>query len=228
MVIRDEGSGCLDALPDDILIVLGCWVANHDIHSLVMLQRTCQRFHRILSEPENLTKITQERNAPDFASTLGELNFYVALEDAGLIQENRIGFDFASLDIESDEGSKDSDLKGSTSRIRTIRRLLGRFWECSVTLDAHCGTLAPSLIAPGFSQARGMVVCEAILGEHFDETSDERVVLNSWGRRVTDVARLSSHRFGDLARQGKGWVEIYVKLGDLELPLRPDYWDGIV
>ena len=54
------------------------------------------------------------------------------------------------------------------------------------------------------------------VGGNFDVS--EHLILRPWGRRVAHAAAAqTSHPFGHLARQGKGWVEIYVELCPREL-----------
>jgi hypothetical protein len=144
-----------------------------------------------------------------------------------LLQENRIGFDYASTEIDDNDGEA-SGVKGSWTRIDSMQTLMQIFKGSVAIVNSHCGTMGPRGGAPHFSQIQGIKVCAA-LSEHDDDDSDvdDRLTLNSWGRQVSDVVNRSTHRYGDLAREGKGWVEIYMQLGDLELPQRPGYYNGL-
>jgi hypothetical protein len=173
--------------------------------------------------------------------------------DAGFGRDNRIGFDYASVTIDPNDGSR--------PRIDAVARIFKRFPFVHLQIDAHCGNAAPIGIAPQFSRLRATVVRQsidrAILGllpiydddhhHHYDIDRDRLDVLGhgydgsrvsscGWGRTVAAAAARSEHPllFVETARDGKGWVDIFFRIptcddGDefLELPSRPDYYNGV-
>lgn len=161
--------------------------------------------------------------------TLEGLALYLRVQSAGLFQENRIMFDFASPDRNTDTET--------TDRMKSIRDIMIKFPNCTVTVDAHCGTLGPRYIALQFSRFRGVAISTELLEQlddgdntSYDEAMqlERRVSVNAWGRKVAEAASRSDHRFGALAREGKGWVELYVTVGNLSLPTRPEYYEGLL
>ena len=220
------------SFPDEVIAEIGRWVALFDLVSFVMLQRANQRTNSLLRQEGTLKLVLHDRHAPKNVKTLEELALYEAIRNSGLLRENRIGFDYASTEIEEDFDSDDSledgtMVHGSSTRILSTKDVMERFQRCTVTLDSHCGTLAPLTIALPFSRVRGQVVAGALLDQPYDEARSERIFLKAWGKRIAAKASLSSHKYGALAREGKGWCEIYFRLGELELPERPDYWKNV-
>jgi hypothetical protein len=221
---------CFDLLPDEMVVEIGSWLASYEIKNFVQFQRTCHRMRSLLGQREVISGIVKDRElSPDEITTLEHLALYEYMDQEDLLQENRIGFDYASTEIDDDDGEA-SGVKGSWTRINSVQTLLSRFKGSVAIVDSHCGTMGPRGVAPRFSQIRGMEVCSALSeqdGDDDDSDLDDRLTLNSWGRQVSDVVYRSTHRYGDLAREGKGWVEIYLQLGDLELPQRPGYYHGL-
>mmetsp|Transcript_43315 Transcript_43315/g.77844 ORF Transcript_43315/g.77844 Transcript_43315/m.77844 type:complete len:694 (-) Transcript_43315:365-2446(-) len=117
----------------------------------------------------------------------------------------------------------------------------------SVRLDSHCGTLAPSGISSWFSRARGLRVQNAICdttnnmgmgtndNNRHSPIDQSRVNVVAWGKRIsTVVARSSDHPFRVDAREGRGWVELYLEVpgsreGDeiMVFPPRQQYYDDV-
>lgn len=305
---------CLDLLPDDLVVLLGLSVTRYGgAHDLVRFQRTCKRTHALLSDQFNsfVTAVAHERASSgvwpqttcNAIKTLEQLAVFEKADHIGMLEENRIGFGFASTEIAQDNGQYDDDdddedgilpgraiICGSRTRLATVARLKAQFPTLRVTLEAHCGTSAPGGIAPRFSRTRGDVVKDALTllvrnptylnsdsdvddseesdedismtsndGEdtteservyestasnrlsHSDSSSaeevdsiadddgdelDEWIVVNAWGRRISNAATTSSHRYGGIARQGRGWVEIYLNMGELEIPSHPAFYEG--
>ena len=44
---------------------------------------------------------------------------------------------------------------------------------------------------------------------------------------MTQRAALSKHKHAAIAREGRGWVEVYLVLRDMELPRRPPHYEGL-
>lgn len=52
--------------------------------------------------------------------------------------------------------------------------------------------------------------------------------MNPWGRRVAQRASASDHKHGEVAREGRGWAEVFLVLGGtMELPIRPLHYEGL-
>lgn len=221
---------CFDLLPDEMVLEIGSWVASYEIQNFVRFQRTCERMRSLLGQREMISGIVKDRKLQsDEMTTLEHIALYECLEQGNFLQENRIGFDYASTEIDDDDGEA-SGVKGSWTRIDYVQELMTRFNGSIVIVDSHCGTLGPRGVAPRFSQIRGIEVCSALSEQDDDDDYNgvgDRLTLNSWGRQVSDVVSSSTHPYGVLAREGKGWVEIYFRIGDLELPQRPGYYHGL-
>lgn len=203
-------------------------------------------------------------------TTLEHLALWEATREIGLWEENRIGFDYGSVSIARDNdsnrqmmfrrlrafGAQDDDIEdilGSRDRVAKISsRILRRFPDSFLRIEAHTGTAAPARIADRFSVARGLAVVRAFLDrlqqpdgrdnfENEDEEeqymddhdlaiAEQRLILTPWGMRISEAAAQSDHRYGRVARQGKGWVEIYIcHHGDddeIEMPTRPAFYNG--
>ena len=221
-----------------------------DVEEFVKFHMCNQQTHTLLKE--STPAYIRLRTSNDAVRTLQQLSLLLKLQEEGFLKENRIGFDYASTDVDIDNSDDDGDernddeevsidrairktkVRKSLDRIYLISRLMTKFPSLIVRVDAHCGTIAPSGIAGSFSQARGMAVRYA-LENCFDEiyTGNEidvtdRIHIQAWGRRVAlAAASQRSHPFGDLARQGKGWVELYVQLDGMQLPQRPSFYNGL-
>jgi outer membrane protein OmpA-like peptidoglycan-associated protein len=220
-----------DVLTDDAVVTVGQWVAATGVANLARLQKTCHRLSSLLGQPALLRDIVDDRSVGDYKiKSLEQLALWEAVEEAGLWEENRIGFDLASLTINSDDHC---DIQGSRARIVAVRRIADRFPETRFFIEAHSGTIAPPYIAVYFSQMRGQAVEDALHNNRADDSAfhfdRQRIAVTGWGTRISfAAARDSRHLYGTLARRGKGWAEIYlVDGGDLEFPKRPDFYQGI-
>lgn len=156
--------------------------------------------------------------------------------------DNRITFPFASTEIDSD----------MHECIEHITKLLRRYPNVRIRLDAHCGTPAPNSVAAEFSRERGMSVLNAIGGgdDNDNTTISEGGVTNSaldddrnlnsrfhlvyWGKDIMNiVSELSQpmHPFYSDAYHGRGWVEFYFIVDgnnegeEMVLPRRHGYYD---
>mmetsp|Transcript_7053 Transcript_7053/g.12351 ORF Transcript_7053/g.12351 Transcript_7053/m.12351 type:complete len:278 (-) Transcript_7053:518-1351(-) len=153
------------------------------------------------------------------------------------IHDNRITFPFATTEIEP----------AMLDRILKIVDIMKQHPRVSVRLDSHCGTLAPSGISSWFSRARGLRVQNAICdttnnmgmgtndNNRHSPIDQSRVNVVAWGKRIsTVVARSSDHPFRVDAREGRGWVELYLEVpgsreGDeiMVFPPRQQYYDDV-
>ncbi|CAB9527915.1 expressed unknown protein [Seminavis robusta] len=202
-----------------------------DAQSLARLSSVDQRFRKMLIEDtDTLQRIIDERVDVSLCnnecSTLQELGLYQCALKTGLFDENRIGFDFASTDIDDDDGVA-SLVEGSMRRVDDLASILCQFQDARLIIEAHCGTAAPSTIAQGFSRARGHAVCMEVCVQGQMRFLEDRITVNPWGKRVSSRARTSDHKYRGLAREGRGWVEVYLAMDDMELPQRPSYYDGL-
>ena len=235
----DSGDCCFDLLPDDLIASIGYWVANYTgVENLIRFQKTCLRTRTLLRDPEFIDNVIgQQQGASESGVTnLEQLGLYETIlkEQPSLLKDNRIGFEFASIDID-DNGGIASGIKGSWDRIESVRRAMKKFPNSTARIDAHCGLAAPAVIARRFSEGRGIAVVGAVV---FDgDIAPSRVNLHPWGVSIALAASESKHTFGEHARSGKGWVDLTICLrgGDdnnndqhlLELPNRPSYYQGV-
>lgn len=190
-----------------------------------------KRCRSLVCDQNFIGRVFEARVHPAHKDLLGlgpgyeQLGFYQSVVEKGLFLENRIGFDFASTIIDEDNGTA-SQIQGSKTRVNAVGMILEQFGHVRCLIEAHCGTAAPARFATVFSRSRG----EAVSGELIDfaiQNAADRVTMNPWGRRVTQRAALSEHKNGSIAREGRGWVEVYLVLDGLELPRRPPYYEGV-
>jgi hypothetical protein len=229
--VVENMSGSFDLLPDDLVISIGLWVASSGSNHFVRFQKTCHRLKSLLERQEVLDSAIKEKGAASYGvTTLEQLGLFEALAQFDFLEENRVGFDFASIETDHNDG-KASGIQRSRTRVESIRHILKQFSNSSVKVAAHCGIAAPPTIAHRFSRARGRVVMEELRDEEEDndegDNEEGRVELEAWGLFVAEAAAESDHPFGAHARTGKGWVDVFVRLGELELPPRPAYYEGL-
>ena len=169
--------------------------------------------------------------------------FISRIKRCRISERKSTGFDYASTEIAIDDDEDENDdisdensverarrtpsVRGSLQRVNMIRRWMTKFPSMTVRLDSHSGIIAPSEIAEAFSRTRGMAVRSALqsgLDENKRSEIDirDRISVHPWGRRVALlVAAEPSHPFRDLARCGKGWVQICVELDGMHVPPDP-------
>lgn len=211
-------------LRNELLRRIGHYVPSK---SLVQMHRTCRMFHEILNAPSFIESYIAARNVSDEPiRTLGQLEMVQRMERHSLLNENRIGFEFASLEISGDVRSEEFDdgaahVEGSQSRLAQFQAIAADFSESTIIIEAHCGRAAPRRVAPTFSQERGRTVAEQF--QHLENV----ITVHSWGRNIADVAQHFDHPFAELAGTGKGWVEIYLQLDGETYPPRPPFYDGV-
>ena len=159
-------------------------------------------------------KVTSSQH--DFSiKTLEELAILEQWCTTPLHQNNghHIPFPLASLEVDESMHEK----------LFAIINIMERFPSITVQLDSHCGIIAPNSVATSFSRSRGEAVCN-VLRCH----PPSRVQVTGHGKRVANrIARCSSHPLGELAREGRGWVEIYIVMeeeGRRFLPSRNEYY----
>ena len=281
------GSMEFSMLPDEILVTIGTSVARVcGIQDFVYLSMASKRLKKLLVDSEaTVSEVIRIRSSridatasamllpssspssswPIGIHTLEQLRFYesvVGQHHHNLLEENRVHFEFAELEIDS----------SSIDLIETVQRLLQKHPSASVVLDAHCGTPAPSEIAWLYSHYRGNVVYEAIVAAvnpcitttmSFDVTATttataassttttattakmvpdlhDRIRVRAWGKTVSEQASRSQHPFGERARDGRGWVEVFLRMEGnndsnnggpqdrvLELPPRPGFYQTV-
>lgn len=249
----NPNNNCFDSLPDDALLAIASWVAATGVANVARCLKVNRRLRSVLSQPTFLQQIfrsTSNNDLPEAVQSLEHLALWETVQEANLFEENRIGFDYASVDISPDEsqGFHREDILYSQQRLGQVGQILRRFPNAFCRVVSHCGTGAPLGIAEPFSVARGMSVVNTLLSmimsnasgsdeedflEHYYNhpndlaTTEQRIFLTPWGRQIAEIARESQHRYARVARRGKGWVEIYICHGeDLEMPARPDFYQG--
>ena len=190
--------------------------------------------------------------------TLKQLALYESLKKLNLLSENRlctspnlqrdnrVRFDYSDLEIcQSDHGRINCDIL-----IHRIRNLLELHPNLHVILDSHSGTGTPAKSAWLYSHVRGCIVQEALVMGVNPVAADQavrknvptnknpnilkRVHMRAWGTTVPKiVAEFDEHPYQPLAREGKGWIEIYFRIQDPErefplvLPPRPKYYNKV-
>ena len=141
--------------------------------------------------------------------------------------DNRIGFQFASLTVGSEDG-EDSSIAGSRARLAAVAKLLEEHPDARVLIEGHVGITAPPELAQSFSEHRAHVIA-SILAEEF-AVCPQRLLARGWGSTISEAAQASTHPNADTAKQGFGWAELFLVLTPchtddvLFFPERPDYY----
>ena len=244
MVTMNSNQVNFNLLPDDALVAIGKWVGATGAENFARCLKVNRRFRTVLGQPSVLKDIIEgtTKNITPGIETLEHLAIWEAAQAMALFEENRIGFAYGSLAMGLDDFP---DIKNSQLRTTLIARILYRFPQTFVRIEAHCGTAAPPGISESFARSRGGIVQTnllvkladaGVLDGHpglFDRRRDEmellrqRLRVTGWGRRVAEAAEHSAHRYATVARHGKGWVELYLCYGEhVEIPSRPPYYSG--
>ena len=189
----------------------------------------------VLEQLAKIRGIEQDSPYKTMIQSLEQLHMFDEVKKMGFFEENRIGFDFGTsrvYDDNLDDQRYDTDIQGSTGRIIAAARLMRRFSNLTLQLDAHWGAAAPShAFANTLSVRRGRVV----RNEWFRAIARQnplRVSVFAWGKRAVMRASASNHAYGALSRRGEGWVEMrFGMLGEnnenLLVPLRPAFYEGL-
>ena len=225
-------------LPDEVLVMIATRLPLEDF---VHLRRTNQKMRKLLSQEAVLEQLAKIRGIEDgspyknMIQSLEHLHMYDAVKKMGFLEENRIGFEFGSLQVYDDHFDDQRDdiaIHGSTGRLIAVARLMRRFANLTVQLDSHCGSAAPSDdLANTFSVRRGRMLRNQWFGAILPMPL--RVPINAWGKRAAIAASASKdHPYGALARRGEGWVEMrFGMVGqhneNFMLPLRPAFYKGL-
>lgn len=241
-------------LPNELLVRIGASVAKlFDLRDYISLSMVSKRWKHLLVDSKTtvaeiirirLLRLRSNEDGVVAIRTLQQLNVYETIRKQPFcVAENRVHFDFADLNVED---------KASIDLIENVRTILKTHKTVSVILEAHCGTPAPAEIAWEYSHYRGRVVSAAIvrgtkclpfplsqtdndelLAIYDSDNLLDRIHIRAWGKMITQAASQSKHPYGELARKGRGWVEIFLRLDDpengetiLELPSRPEFYNN--
>ena len=230
----------MDGLDDDTLALLIEYAGKlHGPRAAARFGMTCKRLRTLLDARRVIagrTRCLQRTlKAPltkfggvDQIKTLENLDVFESWTETRLNYDNRIPFDYASVEL--DDGAREI--------VESVRGFLKKHKSVNVRLDSHCGTIAPDEVASSFSQERGLAVhtsiCESDDDQEIARIDRSRVLAIAWGKRISEkVASLDGHQFAELAREGKGWVEVSFLLlpsGEddetISLPPRPQYYNA--
>ena len=221
-----------DLLHDDVLICIGEYTGKlFGPETYVCLAQTCKKIKGLLLPDENTSETEELQTIQNIIQlrvthyssghgarpnvtvrTLEELGVFESWYETPLYHDNRIPFPYASVEIDDSMHDK----------IFSVVKLMERFPSITIHLDSHCGTIAPNGVATLFSISRGNSIMQVIQDR-------SRVTVIGWGKRVArEVARSDTHPFSELAREGRGWVEVYIEIGVGEsavtLPPRHEYY----
>jgi len=238
-------------LPDEILVKIGMSVARVcDIKDFVSLSSCSKRLKMLLLDSEpTVSKVIRIRTSmiessqpPLLAScspktqpisesvrTLQQLEFCESVARHRLLEENRLygqHDNFLDCSFPAPTTPSYSEIRG---RIDAVQDILRKYPSATIVLDAHTGTQAPDQMADMLSFHRGTKVREALSSRML-----HRIDMRAWGKKVSVLASASKHPHGTMARQGKGWVEVFVRLETMsrrgrfettiELPPRPEFY----
>jgi len=126
--------------------------------------------------------------------------------------------------------------------VLAVEKLRPLFPTMRVLIESHSGITDPSDEPDTNSFYRGSIVYKQLMDHLVLKRTDpdwldgegpfcdDLFSMRAWETKISKKAARSKHPYGRLARKGKGWVEIFLKLERadgataLELPPRPEYY----
>ena len=133
----------------------------------------------------------------------------------------QVGFALGGFLLDDNLGSE-SGVAHSRQRIQVIAEAMCKYPAATAVIETHVGIGAPTDVALSYCIKRGAIIAAILVWKH--NIALKRLTVRAWGKRLTKIARRSSHPNGDCARAGYGWGELILRLHQTELPPRPDYY----
>jgi len=146
-------------------------------------------------------------------------------QEHNLLKNNIFYYD--GLNIIEDENNN------PVAFVNSVREILLKNPSAVVVLDAHSGNR--NNVTPPLSYRHTEYYAKQISDVIMFQEPEipyilDRIAIRSWGHRMTYEVSRSQHSYAAKAREGKGWVEFYIRMGpvgEFELPARPEYHFGI-
>lgn len=111
-------------------------------------------------------------------------------------------------------GGGTSVLKETGPFLRAAAKLLARFGEGKIHIDAHAGVKAPGrFVAKNVSQARAKAILRELV--HYGVPANQ-ITFAAWGKEISGLWKETD---GKVAR-----AEIYFQIAGTEFPERPEYY----
>lgn len=105
-------------------------------------------------------------------------------------------------------------LKETGPFLRAAAKLLARFGEGKIHIDAHAGVKAPGrFVAKNVSQARAKAILRELV--HYGVPANQ-ITFAAWGKEISGLWKETD---GKVAR-----AEIYFQIAGTEFPERPEYY----
>tara|TARA_B110001452_G_scaffold235258_1_gene213961 strand:- start:50 stop:1000 length:951 start_codon:yes stop_codon:yes gene_type:complete len=220
----DDTTASFSSLPTDTLRTVCAWLPARDV---ARLGRACRAALQcgdkaFCSERAVASGLAASASLEVIAIHEWLAESLVSPEDE-TVMTVQIGFEFGGWLLDG-EGGEESGVLDSRRRIRAVAEALQMHPSATAVIDAHLGPTAPSGVSKSYSAMRGATVAAVLVWQH--NIDCHRLAVRAWGKRLTRRAMRSEHPNGDAARAGYGWAEVFVELGDVELPRRPDYYEG--
>ena len=221
----DDTTASLSFLPTDTLRTICSWLPARDV---VRLGRACRAALHCGDEAFSSERAVALGLAPSASLEVVALHERLAEsltmpEDDDTVVTAQIGFEFGGWLLDGEDG-EESGVLDSRHRIRAVSEALQMHPLATAVIDAHLGPTAPSGVSKSYSAMRGATVAAVLVWQH--NIDCHRLAVRAWGKRLTRRAMRSEHPNGDAARAGCGWAEVFLELGGVELPRRPDYYEG--
>lgn len=170
--------------------------ASEDYNRNVVANVICARAQGIFQSSEP-TLFPPSNDWKVALPTLQHLSSFESWCDSRFCRDSRFCFEFANIAFLSDH----------MKLISEILKIMDQYPTVTVRLDAHCGIASPDGIAGRFSQHRGDAVRHAIYTGS-NHLYDGGLTVVPWGKRITTLAASCNHPFSEVAREGRGWVEV--------------------
>ena len=200
-------------------------LARLSVGSLGLVTQCNITLSAIAQKPSFVKRLAHNAGAPDCNSwTLGQLDLWLGnqairklqqadTDPSGKAQPAHIRFHFASIEV--------YEIGSPQATIAAVAALLQRHSTAVCILNGHVGPNCPEDIAVSFTAQRCLAVAEALTGL---TVVASRILMLNWGSKVSASAwwsHISEHDAPESSR-----VEIFFRLGALELPERPSCYTG--
>ena len=212
--MESNSSFSLLGITEPIIIRIISYASN-DIQSMIKWTFVNHYFHLLLNDPDVLKRIAKDNHTiplllKNDLYCLERFGFYYStlFYDNEMNRINKcVFFHYASTKLMKDR----SEASGNKITLNKALKILKKFPNARLYIDAHVGFACPAPLASQYSLRRGLKILEWF-AKRYGNNSRERdqIVLNNWGRQV--------------ARQGEWEDDESTSRCELHFSLLDSFW----